>query len=383
MKDNSQVLGWEPSIGIQSDLSRPGGGWHRAVRLHPPDGDEGIISSCRFSPDGQYIATAGESGVLRVHDLKAGGAMMGAFTGHEGGINDVCWDRESRFMITASSDGTSRLYDIQTSSRPIANLGVVSDVACTACLFPRSISSVAFTGGYDGMISRWDMRMLVRSQYVKGHESPVTSLCASSDDRIIVSGSYDSVSRIWSSLLHLLRSVESQACSDLRLSHNDRLLLCQPFDGINPCIWDMNDPAQVLRLAPFSDPPPMTDKTRNLKMRLRQVIRGDTQTIPKDGISGDVTPPYIPTSRLELSLEPLGHVRACFWRDNVCLPCADGKVHIMNSIHGITMHVLDCYDKNGIGGHVTAVDAHPDIGTGILCTAEIPNSAIVWIYETD
>ncbi len=64
-----------------------------------------------WSPDGEWIATAGDDGSARVFDARSGAQQVVA-TGHTSAVVGVDWDPASARLATASDDGTAKLWAI-------------------------------------------------------------------------------------------------------------------------------------------------------------------------------------------------------------------------------------------------------------------------------
>ena len=98
------------------------GGGHSAVLWSPegeilkrfdPPSRRGIVRSALFSPDGQDVLVArrtnatiwGRNGTLKIR-----------FRGHVGRVNAATYSRDGSRVITASGDGTTRIWDAQTGA---------------------------------------------------------------------------------------------------------------------------------------------------------------------------------------------------------------------------------------------------------------------------
>jgi WD40 repeat protein len=65
-----------------------------------------------FTPDGQTIISAGDSGFLTAYDLNGG--KLGDFVGHDGDVWAVTPSPDGRLLVSGSDDQTVRLWNLKT-----------------------------------------------------------------------------------------------------------------------------------------------------------------------------------------------------------------------------------------------------------------------------
>jgi WD40 repeat protein len=116
-----------------------------------PRGHEGPVRTAVFSPDGRRILTASWDGTARLWDAETG-APGPVLRGHEDPVESAVFSPDGRRIVTASPDRTARLWDAET--------------------------------GAPGPVLR-------------GHEDPVESAVFSPDGRRIVTASEDHTARLW------------------------------------------------------------------------------------------------------------------------------------------------------------------------------------------
>jgi WD40 repeat protein/serine/threonine protein kinase len=96
-------------------------------------GHRGVVSSATFSADDQLIVTccAGDR-AARVWDRE--GRVVAVFAGHAAGVRTVCFDANGSHVLSASDDGTARLW------------GVKGSEVSTSRTLPHGSRAVAVTG---------------------------------------------------------------------------------------------------------------------------------------------------------------------------------------------------------------------------------------------
>ena len=149
-----------------------------------------VVRFCRRDDDADaksdeaLLAVAGEDGAVTVVDVGAprseavrhrGVAGAGArrchtpsfevkrrFLAHDNAVFDVQWSRGSTRLVTASGDGTARLFDAETAAELGAfafHRGTVKAVAVR----PGSGGDVFASCGRDGALALWDARVASRA----------------------------------------------------------------------------------------------------------------------------------------------------------------------------------------------------------------------------
>jgi WD40 repeat protein len=126
------------------------------VRIHEPDGTNvvlrghtGPVSSARFSPDGSAVVTASSDGTARVWDVRTG-ASLETLRGHFGAVTDASFSPDGRWIVTAGP-GTAALWSADAGERPLLLLlrGHVGPL--TSASFDPT-GTVILTSGVDGTV---------------------------------------------------------------------------------------------------------------------------------------------------------------------------------------------------------------------------------------
>jgi hypothetical protein len=161
-----------------SDKDGPTAKEGRALQKH-----FGEVMALAFSPDGRWLASAGNDGSLMVSELATGKVVLDR-TAHESGAYATAFSPDGKLMATAGVGGSIRLWDVpgwkvvRTISVPTATLSALAfapDGKTLAC------------GDYDKGFSLWDPAT-GRKLWEATSTGRVTSLAYSPDGKTVVSG---------------------------------------------------------------------------------------------------------------------------------------------------------------------------------------------------
>lgn len=73
-----------------------------------------------FSPNGKWLAAAGEESRVRIFDL-ATSSQLYELKDHPTAVSDVIWHTDNQMLATATTSGVIRLYDISESDTNALN----------------------------------------------------------------------------------------------------------------------------------------------------------------------------------------------------------------------------------------------------------------------
>jgi WD40 repeat protein len=150
------------------------------------------INRLVFSNDNRILASADETGAIKLWDLANGQLKVTFSTG--GKVTAVRFAPGDRTLATAGEDGTVSLWDLQTRA-PVLQLkkhsGAVNAIAFSAD------GALMATGGDDRTVIIWDTASGKSRRTLKGHDLTVTSLAFSPDASLIACGSGNASVVLW------------------------------------------------------------------------------------------------------------------------------------------------------------------------------------------
>jgi jouberin len=161
------------------------------------DSARGCICT-RFSHCGRYLA-CGCGASVRVFDIWNNGHLDHEFTGHVNIVYDVNWSSDDQMLVTASSDGTARIWHKKSTENKVTSLQHPCFVY--AAVFHPADSRIVVTGAYDGKIRVWfvDGGSTEMLKELSGHDMRVNSVCFDAEGGRMYSADGSGVIKAWSS----------------------------------------------------------------------------------------------------------------------------------------------------------------------------------------
>jgi hypothetical protein len=161
--------------------------WRATLRGHTDR-----VNSVAYSPDGQWIVTASLDGTARVWDVQSKQQKM-VLQGHTGWVTSAAYSPDGRWIVTAGEDGTARVWDAGSGQQMLELQGHTAWVY-SAAYSPDGQWIV--TASLDGTARVWDAGS-GRQKMVLQHAASVTSAAYSPDGRWIVTAGGDRTARVW------------------------------------------------------------------------------------------------------------------------------------------------------------------------------------------
>jgi WD40 repeat protein len=172
-------------------------------------GHTGPVTSVCFSPDGQRIATGGDT-TARVWDARTGQELL-TLRGHTGGVSSVCFSPDSQRIASAGGSydrqkkqwiSEVKVWDVRTGQQLLALRGATWAVR-SVCFSPDG-QRIASAGGNDdpkkkagvGEVKVWDARTGQQLLAIQGHTQAVSSVAFSPDGQRLATGGEDTA-KVW------------------------------------------------------------------------------------------------------------------------------------------------------------------------------------------
>jgi WD40 repeat protein/formylglycine-generating enzyme required for sulfatase activity len=175
---------------------------------HTLRGHKGTVSDVAFSSDAKTVLTASWDGTVRLWDRE--GTLLRILRNHGDKVNHASFSPDGLTVVSASADGTAALYNTETNSAILMS-GHSAGVN-HASFSPDGRRLV--TASADTTAKLWDLRGTVVATLTV-HQGPVNWAEFSPDGRWIATASDDGTARLWTS--------GGQLAANL-VAHNDRVL---------------------------------------------------------------------------------------------------------------------------------------------------------------
>ncbi len=145
-------------------------------------------SRAAVSPDGKWLATAGDDGSVKMWTLPAGQPAH-SIAAASGAVVALRFSPDSARLACAGADKSLTLWNA-ADGRQLGRVETPGDISALAWL-----GDAVATGGSDGVVRIWNAA-LAPVKELKGHTGPITALEAAAPNRIF-SGSADGTLRVW------------------------------------------------------------------------------------------------------------------------------------------------------------------------------------------
>jgi len=154
----------------------------------------------RTSPSGEFLATTSEGGTCRIWDTKTWRTIT-TFSGHNGKpINSVDFSPDKQWVATAGDDGHVRLWQPRSGVESQVQLVIDDDKEHSKDIYRvRFIDSLHLaTAGKDGNVRLWNYRTGTELLKLTEHgDEKVNALAISPNKKWMLTGGNDQKVRVW------------------------------------------------------------------------------------------------------------------------------------------------------------------------------------------
>jgi WD40 repeat protein len=155
-------------------------------------GHEHVVKSLAFHGSGEWLVSASGDGTIRLWDV-AEKREVNAFVGHEYSVNSVAFSPDGLRVASGGADGTARIWSIR-GAREIASFG--HRTAVRAVTFTPDGRWLA--AACDAEVKIWDASRFRQITSFVGHVKTVDALAISPDGGMLATGGADDTIHLWS-----------------------------------------------------------------------------------------------------------------------------------------------------------------------------------------
>ena len=152
-----------------------------------------VVFSVALSPNGQNILSASADGTARIWDIRKG-VESTVLKGHKDAVYGAAYSPDGSLLVTTSKDKTGRIWDTKSYKTSIVLRGHTDAVHRASFDLPgRRI----VTASADGTAIIWNAESGKKLKTLKGHNGPVWDASFSPDGTMVVTGAKDGKARLW------------------------------------------------------------------------------------------------------------------------------------------------------------------------------------------
>ena len=159
-------------------------------------GHKDYVLAVAFSPDSRYLASASYDGTAILWET-ATGKRIRSFIGHSDSVVAAAFSPDGKLLATGGFDGTAKLWEISTGNE-ILSLSGHTDWVMSVAFHPDS--AWLATGSYDGTAKLWDLRTGQEVRTLLGHRGGVNAVAFSPDGKFMATASDDKTAKLWNAL---------------------------------------------------------------------------------------------------------------------------------------------------------------------------------------
>ncbi len=221
-------------------------------------GHSGTIIRAVFSPDNKLILTASEDGTARVWDARSGRSQV-ELRGHIGKVQNAAFSLDGTMIITAGEDKTAQVWETSSGK----NLAVLRghNKALTGASFSPN-GRLVVTASQDGTAQVWDVSASTSKVVLRGHGDTINSQSStavrtptfSADGSKIITAGQDGTARIWDAQSgRALAILKHQNYVNTAVFSSNGAFAVTASNDKTACIWETSTGHQLVQLKGHKD----------------------------------------------------------------------------------------------------------------------------------
>jgi guanine nucleotide-binding protein subunit beta-2-like 1 protein len=213
-------------------------------------GHSHFVQDVMLSNDGAFALSASWDGTLRLWDLTTGTSTL-TFSGHAKDVLSVCFSADNAKIVSGSRDKTIKLWNVLGECKfTLSDDGHTDWVSCVRFSPTSDSTEVIVSCGWDKLVKVWELPSCKLQKDLVGHTGYLNTVTISPDGSLCASGGRDGVAMLWDLAEgKRLYSLEANAeIYSLCFSPNRYWLCAATKKSIK--IWDLESKSLVADLDP-------------------------------------------------------------------------------------------------------------------------------------
>ncbi len=174
----------------------------KLLERHVLSGHTDIVTGVDWSPDGKRLVSASNDGTARIWDLT--GKSLAILAGHQGAVTRALWSPDGKLIATTGVDGTVQIWSVTDNNPQLLHTltGHTKKINNLTWWGEKSNSyeyekQEIVTASDDGTAKIWDANKGMLLFTLSGHKGVVNFAAFSPDGQHIATASTDNTARIW------------------------------------------------------------------------------------------------------------------------------------------------------------------------------------------
>jgi len=220
-----------------------------------PIGHTSGINTAHFSPDGKKVVTASEDGTAKLWHA-ATGLLLADLTGHLGIVNYAEFSPDGKMIVTAGLNGGVKIWDASSGMliRQLSGNTLVGHwEEVKAAMFSPDSKKIV-TASCDSTAKIWEVSTGALITDLKGHSDWVITAQFSPDGKKIVTASYDKTAKIWNAFTGILIADLKGHTNELNsamFSPDGEKIVTASYDSTAK-LWDVSSGKLIIDLKGYS-----------------------------------------------------------------------------------------------------------------------------------
>eukprot|EP01092_Planopodium_desertum_P006680 TRINITY_DN27543_c0_g2_i1.p1 TRINITY_DN27543_c0_g2~~TRINITY_DN27543_c0_g2_i1.p1 ORF type:complete len:327 (-),score=91.63 TRINITY_DN27543_c0_g2_i1:36-911(-) len=209
-------------------------------------GHSHFVQDVVISSDGHFALSASWDGTLRLWDVTTG-VTTKRFVGHKKDVLSVAFSADNRQIVSSSRDKTIKLWNTVGICKHTMDQGHTSWVSQVR-FSPDTKNPVIVSCGWDKRVKVWNLTHATLKYNLIGHTGTLNAVAVAPDGSLCASGGKEGTAMLWdlSEGKHLY-SLDAKAPINALVFSPNRYWLCAATDA-NIQVWNLESKKPVVTL---------------------------------------------------------------------------------------------------------------------------------------